>query len=186
MITEEIAKKLAEEFVENVYAETGILLSTDDISFEVSRDRITLKLWGCELLSTGYAEDVSEADLSFWLRSEDIADRIVQVRISVLEERFLPVVEQRVIEALIARGIAEEAIEQLVFSIEDLGYERRHWEDDIEAERGYPTLALRIEGDNPEVEFCYPLATDLEEPLDDFEDLLRRLCEDIRGTQNSS
>lgn len=186
MIPEEITKKLAEEFVENVYSETGISLSPDHISFEVSRGRITLKLWGREVTSTGYAEDVSEADLSFWLRGEDIADRIVQIRIAVLEEKFLPVIERRIRRALIARGITEEAIDQLVFSIEDLGYERKHWEDDMEAERGYPTLALRVEGDNPQVDLCYPLAADPEEPVDDFEDLLQRLFKGIEASARNS
>jgi hypothetical protein len=57
LITRTLLKQLGEELRQEIFYDTGILIGEKEMSFDISGDIITAKLWGYDLGNIKYGEE---------------------------------------------------------------------------------------------------------------------------------
>jgi len=145
---------------------------------------------GYEIARLKISENMDEDELKVALdgiTSEipDLRQRLIENFIRMLVARVLPKASERIITALRRKDIPEDVLDSLMFSIEDLGYERRHWETEEEAEWGFPILALEIS--IPEgLELLLPMdLSNIDNPVD-VEKAVQRLSVALRKSHTKT
>ena len=184
LITRTLLKQLGEELKQEIFYDTGILIGEKEMSFDISGDIITAKLWGYELGNIKYGEEeiyagFDPSDLAVMMIDsiEDMEKNIIESKMKDIEKHGLPGLKTDIITILEHNGVKPEVIDGLNFSIKDLGYGNLDFVDIAEGQ-GYPLIVIAI-WDGKTIDFNYPLSLGTDHLVDDLNDLVFRLIDEM-------
>jgi hypothetical protein len=176
--------KVAEELVEYVWGETGIMLDEKDFSFEVVGSEVAVSLDNQSLCRVEYDEGSEEVDIVSAVLgqlgdSDELRKRLVEVKISQLETR-LPEVVRAVRKSLRVKSVSEKVIDSLEFEIHDFGYfPAMHGMTEAEVVNGYPDIELLITTLDG-LEFTWPLNIYTPQKPVEVDDLVQELLKELK------
>jgi hypothetical protein len=184
LITRTLLKQLGEELRQEIFYDTGILIGEKEMSFDISGDIITAKLWGYDLGNIKYGEEeiyagFDPSDLAVMMIDsiEDMEKNIIESKMKDIEKHGLPGLKTDIITILEHNGVKPEVIDGLNFSIKDLGYGNLDFVDIAEGQ-GYPLIVIAI-WDGKTIDFNYPLSLGTDHLVDDLNDLVFRLIDEM-------
>jgi len=184
LITRTLLKQLGEELRQIIFYETGILIGAREMSFDISGDIITAKLWGYEFGNIRYGDeeiysgfDLSDLAVMMIDSINDMEKKIIESKMKDIEKHTLPGLKADIMTTLESNGVKQEVIDRLNFSIKDLGYGYLDFVDIAEGQ-GYPLIVIAI-WDGKTIDFNYPLSLDTNHLVDDMNDLVFRLIDEM-------
>lgn len=190
LITNTLLEQLGEELRQEIFYETGILIGAKDMSFDISGDTITAKLWGYEFGCLRYGEKEADdgfgpSDLAIIMIDaiEDMDKKIIRFKIQDIEKNGLPGLKADIITILKRNWAEQDIIDLLDFSIKDLGYDFLN-SVDIAEKRGFPLIVIAIR-DRGTIDFKYPLNLWSGDRLvDDVNDLVFRFMDEMAKVES--
>ncbi|MFN8415579.1 MAG: hypothetical protein U0U66_04525 [Cytophagaceae bacterium] len=135
---------VTEKLIERFEDETGIPLTTKELSVSIEEDALIINIWGQEMIALDAEglEDLDSDDTAeeIWdsISDEfyDVREQLIELKLAALNTKYISDLQTQVLTALQQTKMKAKMLDALDFEFMDVS--------DADKDFGYPKVALRV------------------------------------------